>query len=193
MLPLLSPVSYAKELGTVGAVYPIKENDALEEIEERVKQKDWGKYFNDRQEKIKSFKPEGLNELVRAKENKTYTVDMTYTLNFDIPDGKGGILYPKGYTFNPLDYVIFPKTLVFIDADDKKQLSWLKTSEYNKDEKVILLITGGSYYKVMEELKRPVFYADKVILDKFKIQAVPAIVTQKGRGMEVREIAIKAD
>jgi len=26
---------------------------------------------------------------------------MTYTTEIDVPDGKGGVLYPKGYTFNP--------------------------------------------------------------------------------------------
>jgi conjugal transfer pilus assembly protein TraW len=174
----LKGAAYAKDLGVLGETYPVSEKDALQEIEERARQIDWGKYFN-------------KTALKTAERNAMFTVSMTYILEHDIPDGKGGILYPKGYTFNPLDYVIFPNTLVFINGSDRRQLEWFKTSAYYKDHKVMLLITEGLFQDLSEELKRPVYYAKREIVERFKLRAVPSVVVQKNRKMEVKEIAIK--
>ena len=94
----------AKELGNFGMTYRIAERDALTEIEERAKQVDWHKVLDKR--KIENYQgPPDRVRLPRAKRNRSFQVDMTYTTEIDVPDGKGGILYPTGYTFNPLDYI----------------------------------------------------------------------------------------
>lgn len=189
----LTGIVYAKDLGVVGETYSIAEKDALREIEERARQIDWVKYFNkEKMEKVvRKFKPEDMTPLMPAERNKTFTVDMTHTLEHDIPDGRGGILYPKGYMFNPLDYVAFPNTLVFINGADRRQVEWFKASAYYKDHKVMLLITDGTFQEISKELKRPVFYAKKEIVKRFRLKAVPSVVVQKDRNMEVKEIAIK--
>ncbi|RJP54071.1 MAG: hypothetical protein C4583_03515, partial [Anaerolineaceae bacterium] len=95
--------SFAKHLGTVGNVYPVVESDALAEIREAAVQVDWEKAI-ERQKKlamIKNFRPRDLHPLPAAKADRSFLVDMTYTLDSNIPDGKGGVLYPKGFTFNP--------------------------------------------------------------------------------------------
>lgn len=193
LLIVLEDAAYARDLGVVGTTYPVSEKDALQEIEERARQIDWGKYLNkDKMKKVlTNFKPEDMAVLKTAERSKTFTVDMTYTLEHDIPDGKGGILYPKGYTFNPLDYVVFPNTLVFINGSDRRQLEWFKASAYYKNHEVMLLITGGPFHELSEELKRPVYYAKKKIVERLRLKAVPSVVIQKGRNMEVKEIAIK--
>jgi conjugal transfer pilus assembly protein TraW len=191
----LTGTVYAKDLGVIGAIYPISEMDALQEIEDRAREIDWGKYFDREKMKkvIKNFKPQDMTALKTTERNTTFTVDMTYILQHDIPDGKGGILYPKGYTFNPLDYVVFPNTLIFINGSDRRQVEWFKASAFYKDYKVMLLITDGPFQELSEELRRPVYYAKKEIIERFKLRAVPSVVVQKGRNMEVREIAIKRD
>ena len=184
----------AKHLGTFGATYPIAEKDALQEIREKAKSIDWDKAFNRNmwEKKLKAYRPSELKPLPRAEREKVFTVDLTYTLEFDIPDGKGGVLYPKGYTFNPLDYVSFPNTLVFIDGSDPIQVDWLESSDYSTDANIMILITGGSYYDLFARLKRPVFYADARIVERFSLSAVPAVVHQKENLFEVREIAIQS-
>jgi len=193
LLIALKSTAYAKDLGAVDATYPVLEKDGLQEIEERAGQIDWGKYFNKNKMKkmVTNFRPEDMTALKTAERNRTVTVDTTYILQYDIHDGKGGILYPKGYTFNPLDYVVFPNTLVFINGSDRMQVEWFKASAYYKDHKVMLLITDGSFQELSEGLKRPVYYAKREIVERFKLRAVPSVVIQKGRNMEVREIAIK--
>ena len=126
---------FAKHLRTVGNVYPVVEPDALAEIREAATRVDWEKVI-DRQQKlamIKKFRPRDLHPLPAAKADRFFLVDMTYTLNADIPDGKGGVLYPKGFTFNPLDYVKLSSLLVIIDAGDPQQIQWFKSSSYADD------------------------------------------------------------
>jgi conjugal transfer pilus assembly protein TraW len=122
LLALVTTVQ-AKHLGTFGATYSIVEKDALEEIRDKARTTNWERAFSREmwEKKLRAYRPSELKALPRAERENVFTVDLTYTLDFDIPDGKGGILYPKGYTFNPLDYVSFPNTLVFIDGSDPIQ------------------------------------------------------------------------
>lgn len=188
----LPQVLSAKDLGEHGAVYSIQERDALEEVRERASQVNWSDYIN--KGMIKRYDPSSkLSPLPKAKKSRTFGVDLTYTLDFDIADGKGGVLYPKGYTFNPLGYISYPFTLVFIDAGDKEQVRWLKESEYYKSIYARVLLTGGDYNKTGGDLKIPVFYADQKIIDKLQVQRVPSVVRQNGLLMEVTEIDIASE
>lgn len=191
LIALLLGVSsaHAKELGTFGMTYRIAERDALAEIEERAKHVDWHKVLDKR--KVENFQgPPDRVRLPRAKRNRNFPVDMTYTTEIDVPDGKGGILYPKGYTFNPLDYVTYPKTLVVIDGTDPEQVKWFAASEYDKRLDVTLLLTEGSFGTVSKRISRPLFYADRKIVERLKLKAAPSVIRQKGRGMEVTEVKL---
>ena len=179
----------AKVLGTYGMTYQISEKDALSEIETRAGQVDWNKVLDKR--KVENYQgPPDRMSLPRARRNRSFLVDMTYTTEIDIPDGKGGILYPKGYTFNPLDYVTYPKTLVVINGSDPDQVKWLALSEYDKRLDVTLLLTEGNFKTVAKKVSRPVFYADRKIIERLKLQALPSIIRQKGRLLEVTEVAL---
>ena len=117
-------------------------------------------------------------------------MDMTYTLQIDIPDGKGGVLYPKGYTFNPLDYINFTKILVVINGNDPEQVKWFAASEYKGRVDVMLLLTEGHYGHMGKKLDVPLFYADSQIVERLHLAAVPSVVKQEGKEMVVREIAV---
>lgn len=190
LLIILSAVSaHAKELGSVGTTYGIAEKDALAEIEERAKGVDWGKALQ--LKPIEEYDgPEDRVRLPRAGRDKAYAVDLTYTLTMDIPDGKGGILYRQGYTFNPLEYVAFTKTLVVINGNDPDQVKWFASSEYKGRLDVMLLLTEGSYRKLGKKLDVPLFYADSTIIGRLRLEAVPSVVKQEGRSMMVTEVAV---
>jgi conjugal transfer pilus assembly protein TraW len=181
--------AYAKDLGYAGNIYPIAERDAAQEIEARAKQVNWKKEMS--KAKPENYRPEHMTSLPRATKERAFNVDMSYTLEMDVPDGRGGVLYPKGYSFNPLDSVTYPKTLVVIDGEDKEQVEWFRRSSYVGRPDVMFLLTAGSYVDLSKNLRRPVFYADSRIVEKFKLQAVPSVIKQTGRFMEVREIDVK--
>ncbi len=179
----------AKVIGTYGTTYRITERDALAEIEARARQVDWNKVLDKR--KVENYQgPPDKASLPRAKRSRSFPVDMTYTTEIDVPDGKGSILYPKGYTFNPLDYVTYPKTLVIINGTDPDQVKWFAASEYDKRLDVTLLLTEGNFGTVSKRISRPLFYADSKMIERLKLKAVPSVIKQKGRLMEVTEVAL---
>ena len=179
-------------LGTVGRVYPVQEPDALAEIREAAARVDLNKAID--REKIigviKNFRPDGLHSLPIARQDKVFQVDMTYTLDMDIPDGKGGVLYPKDYSFNPLDYLNLSSVLVVIDGEDQRQVTWFKSSAYADDYRTRLLLSGGGYYNLSEELKRPVFYLQENVASRLQLSAVPSVVRQSGKKLEVTEVEL---
>ena len=184
--------SIAKHLGTVGRVYPVQEQDALAEIREAAARVEWDKLI-DREKSIgtiKEFRPPGLYSLPAAANDKVFQVDMTYILDGDIPDGKGGVLYPKGFSFNPLEYLNLSSVLVVIDGEDQRQVKWFQSSEYSNDYRTKLLLSGGGYYDLSAELKRPVFYLQKDVAHRLQLAAVPSVVQQKGKVLEVLEVKL---
>lgn len=188
VLLLFSLPVFAGDLGTVGKTYPIAERDSLSELEDRARRIDTKKMLA--KVNPEKYRPGNLKNLPRASKARTYQVDMTYTVQEDIPDGKGGILYPRGYTFNPLDYMPFRKTLVIIDATDPQQVTWFTGSRYKSDPAVMLLLTDGAARKVQRRVRRPVFYATEPIVKRFLLSAVPSVIRAKGSRMEVEEIAL---
>jgi len=178
------------ELERIGKVYQVVEPNMLSEIYERVKSKNIDIKQHITKERIKNYKPDNLVKLKKAKEPRTFTVDLTYTLEFDIVDGSGNIIYPKGFVFNPLDYVTLHNPLIVINGTNTNEVKWFEKSEYQKKLENMLLITDGSYFELSSRLKRPVFYADRRIIERFKLDATPSIVIQKGNLIEVKEIVV---
>ena len=178
-----------KIVATVGATYSIAEQDALVEIEERAKAVDWSKAMP-KPVDLAAYHPSTMSRLPKAQKGKRYLIDLTYTLKQDLPDGRGGVLYPKGYTFNPLDVVPFDQVLVIIDADDREQLAWLFASALLADQKTRIMVTGGKSRDLAAKLNRPVSYADSRIIDRFRVGAIPAIIRAQGKLILVEEVKV---
>ena len=178
-------------LGVFGRTYPIAERDAIQEIKDRAAAVDWNQVFSPEKtgKAIKEYKPETIS-LPTVLENRKRLVDISYSLEMDIPNGKGGILYPRGYKFNPLAYVHFSKTLVVINGDDARQVEWFAGSSHAGKLDTLLLITDGSYYDLIQKFNRPVFYATTRIVQRLQLQAVPSVARQSGTYMEINEIAL---
>lgn len=179
-------------LGTYGSTWPIKEKDALVQIKNALKKKNWRKFFTKKRflEAFHEYENRLSTNLPEAKRHVVYTVDMTYTLNYTIRDASGNVLYPKGYTFKPLDYFKVPFVYVIINGKSKKQVNWFIHSKYYNKIKSMLLICKGDVLTLEKKIKMPIFYADKRIIRKFDIKAVPSIAYQKGDKFYVEEIPV---
>ena len=55
----------------------------------------------------------------------------------------------------------------------------------------MILLSNGSYYDLAEKLERPVYYASTQIIKRLKLRAVPSVVRQSGKYLEVEEIALQ--
>jgi len=190
VIMLVATAAHARVLGSVGATYAIAEKDALVEIEQKAKGIDWSKVVT--RKSIEEYDgPSDRTSLPRATRDRSFPVDMTYTLVTDIPDGKGGVLYPKGYTFNPLDYVTFARTIVVINGNDPEQVKWFSGSDYRKRIDVMCLLTEGPYRSLGKKLDVPLFYADSMLIERLQLTAVPSVVRQEGKVMVVHEYAVQ--
>ena len=117
---------------------------------------------------------------------------MTYTLEHDLRDGKGKIIYPRGFTFNPLDHVPFSGGLVIIDGDDPEQVEWFRESPYARNHRARLLLAGGYAYELSRKLQRAVYYLTDGMAKRLHLTAVPAVVVREGNRLRVREIVFSS-
>lgn len=186
----LVPYAEGKVLETVGKTYQIAETDAVDDLEKRASRIDWNRMK--KMVQPEKYRPQDLSNLPRARKSGSRMVDMTYTLDADIVDTDGTVLYPKGYTFNPLDYLVFNKTIVVINGDDRGQIDWFARSKFNKQTGAMLCITAGSVTDLRKRFHRPVYYATSAILRRFSIRALPSVVSRQGSMMEVEEIALSS-
>ncbi|GAB6194233.1 hypothetical protein [Desulfocastanea catecholica] len=176
-----------KNLGTIGKTYPIVELDLVEEIKAGL---DYEKLAKVMAEQRRNYQAKDIHALPTVKRDRTFLVDMTYTLDHDIPGENGQIMYRRGLTWNPLDYVSLPNPLVVINSEDEKQVEWFLESPYNKNRQVKLLISAGFAAPLMKQLDRPVFYLTKTIADRLQLAAAPCVITQNGKKMMVQEVKI---
>ena len=185
-----------KNVMYLGEVYDFAERDMIElihehiaknrvEIEQRAnKERDKAK------ENIKKWKPKDMVALTPARENKEFSPNILYTLDRDITDINGTIIYKKGFTFNPAQYVKLHYGIVIIDGTNKDELAWLEKGDFLNSIAYRIFLSNGSYYEMINKYKQDFYYLLPEIAKKFQIKHTPSIVTQRGDKIVVQEICI---
>jgi conjugal transfer pilus assembly protein TraW len=182
----------------IGKTYPFAEKDLLAAIHNKLKNnkqeliKKAYKISKKAKQQIINFKPKGIDPLTPADKNVTRTVDLTYTLPFDIKDANGKIIYPKGFKFNPAKYVKLSYQIVVLNANRPQEVKWFFKSKYSKNPiEYRVFLTDGNWYHFIKKYKNQVYYCLPQIEKRFKLKHTVSIVKQIGDKIEVKEIAIK--
>ena len=136
------------------------------------------------------YQPANLHALPRATKDTSTMVDLTHTLEQDLVDAQGTILYPSGFTFNPLRYVSLSGALVVIDGSDPEQVAWFKGSPYGDNHRALLLLSGGLAATLRDELVRPVAYLTEDIAQRLQLRAVPSVVVEQDNQLVIREVSL---
>ena len=136
------------------------------------------------------YQPANLRALPRATKDTTSIVDLTHTLQQDLVDAQGTILYPRGFTFNPLRYVSLSGALVVIDGSDPEQVAWFKGSPYGANRRALLLLSGGLAAALRDGLQRPVAYLTEDIAQRLQVRAVPSVVVERDNQLVIREVSL---
>ncbi len=164
-------------------LYEIAEPDLLEEI--RMRAESLTIPSQELKEKIESH--EGFY-LPPAKESKVYEVDPTYCLEEDIYYMNGDrweVLYPKGYCFNPIDYIPYePPPMVVFNPCRKEEREWV----LKRHGEAILVSTGCSLRKV-REMGLKVYFLTEELVRKLSLEGTVSVIrVDRGRRKIVVEV-----
>jgi len=188
----------AENLGAIGPTYPIAERNLLDHIMSRLREKE-------RTGELKKFEqlakeratqsvsnPKPVPGLTRAETARTYYFDPTFVLDRNVVDERGAVLFPAGTRKNPLEVVGLSKHLLFFDARDPRQVTRARELIEVYQGRVKPILVGGSYMDLMKSWKLHLYYDQEgVLVRKFGITAVPAIVSQEGQRLRIDEVLIK--
>lgn len=195
-LALIS-VARAEDLGAIGPTYGIAEQNLLDVIMARLREKE-------RSGELRKFEqlardratqsvmtPKPVAGLRRAETARTTYFDPTFTLDRNIVDETGALLFPAGLRKNPLDVVSMSKHLLFFDARDPRQVARARELIERYQGRIKPILVGGSTITLMQAWKRPVYYDQEgLLVRKLGITAVPTIVSQEGARLRIDEMVV---
>jgi len=194
-LSVLPYSAHAERIGVYGNTWEIAEPDMVDWIKAKLRAMEKSgklkQYEEDSKRKAldKIESPPPVPGITWAAQSRTWTLDPTYTVKQTEKDNNGNIIAPAGKKVNPLDFTSLTKSVVFIDARDPKQVAFAKKDlDAHPRDKIVLV--GGSWLKLTREWKRQVYYdQDGTMTRHFHITRVPAVLSQKGRVLQIEEVA----
>lgn len=174
-----SPPS-APQSATIGRTWPIAEPDAMAEIEAKVATlpRDMSKRFGPRSN-WSALKAASLGV---ATADRVRSVVPFYTLEFDIKLPDGRMVYPKGYSFNPLRFVTMPQRLVIVHPRD---LGWALRAARASD---FVLVTAGDAIDLSERTGRAIYILEERVKQRLGLTVAPVIVAQAGQKLVLTEV-----
>lgn len=217
LLALLSAHAvYAENIGVYGQIYTIAEPDLLSFIHTRLLQyQENGKLskmeadFKNRVKKsvLRPQPVSGVSDAFPGNKEIVKYYTPSITLQHNIHNENGTILFYKGATINPLDSKSiaklapnatvpeFNETLIFIDADNASQIDFAKNNintilKNNPFAIYKIILTKGNLKTASNSMGRIYFDQEGVLSHLFGITRVPAIVKKSGIRLKIMEPAI---
>lgn len=187
----------AVNFGTIGPTYEIAEPHLLAFIEQRLREKERSGELQRlaqaaRARGIDSVRQPAPVEGLRTTERpRTFYVDPSFTLDRNITDPQGRLLFPAGTRKNPLEVVSLSRHLLFFDARDPRQVKHARDLSGRYVGRIKPILTGGSYLDLMKAWRVPVYYDQSGTLTRrFGIRQVPALVSQDGLRLRIDELGL---
>lgn len=187
----------AVDLGTIGPLYPIAEPHLLDDIRQRLQEKERSGELKRLEQQARArgvnavSHPKPVAGVRPAETARTFYFDPSFTLDRNVFDDKGQLLFAAGTRKNPLEVVALSKHLLFFDARDQRQVARAREliAFYQGRAKPILV--GGSYLDLMKAWRLRVYYDQQGLLTRrLGITQVPAIVSQEGLRLRIDELVL---
>lgn len=180
----------AKDYGVLGKTYPIKEQDLIEAMKQRMGEKIASGEIKRKMQEAKSKgqgyvkRPAG-SYLPRATAYNAIKIDVRYTLPKDIKDANNNVLFKQGTVVNPLEIYPLQKGFCFINGDDEKQVKFARNRCY-PNNKIVLI--NGDYEAISQKLKIRIYFDQRgLLIKRFNITTVPTVIRQSGNYL-VKEV-----
>ena len=189
---MLCASSHAVDLGTWGDLYPISEPDMLTTIQGRLKSMQESGELDELQTAFKervikhTLRPTPVTGLTLAEQDSTHFIDPSVVVSQDMADHQGRVFAKKGQRLNPLATVPFNQSLYFIDADDPRQLAWMRQQRPATPLYKVILV-GGDIREATQALDTRLYFDQEGVLSrKFALTTVPARVTAAPDGLRLQ-------
>ena len=187
----------AVSLGVIGPTYPISEPHFLEQLLARLREKEKSGELArlERQARERAtasvMSPLPVEGLRTVRFPRTFFVDPTFTLERNITDQQGHVLFAAGTRKNPLEVVPLSRRLLFFDGRDKAQQAVALDLITRNRGRIKLILVAGSYIELMRAWKVPLYYDQRgTLVRRLGITSVPAVVSQEGLRLRVDEVAV---
>ena len=187
----------AVDLGTIGPTYEIAEPHLLAFIEQRLREKERSGELQRLAEAARARgidtvrQPPPVEGLRTTERPRTFYVDPSFTLDRNIPDPLGRLMFAAGTRKNPLEVVSLSRHLLFFDARDPRQVKHARELNGRYAGRIKPILTGGSYLDLMKAWRVPVYYDQSGTLTRrFGIRQVPALVSQEGLRLRIDELGL---
>jgi conjugal transfer pilus assembly protein TraW len=179
----------------VGKTYEIIEPSALEWIASRLNILEQNGEIEKQQAVLQQKalalmeRPQKVAGLQKTKTARRFEHDLTVTVLHDIRDQDGNMIHAAGKRINPLTYFMTRRSLLFLDGEDSKQVAWALQEKKERKDFAKLVLVNGSVSK-LSDVNRVRVYFDQagILVKKFGIQQVPAIVEQQGDKLIIFEV-----
>ena len=185
----------ADNLGTIGPTYPIAEKNLLDHIVARLREKERNGELARFEQLARTrasqsvLNPMPVPGLRPSNAPRTFYFDPSFTLERNVVDDTGAVLFPAGLRKNPLDVVTLTKHLLFFDARDERQVAKARELIARYQGRVKPILVGGSYIDLMRAWNSRVYYDQQgALVQKLGITAVPALVSQEGSRLRIDEV-----
>lgn len=187
---------HSQDLGVLGKRYPFAEEDYYEVLMAQVRDAEakgvLAQKLEEQKKKVRDYieRPQGIT-LPVASQSMVHYVDPTYQLEQDILDDKGNVLYPQGFTFNPLHYMSWDKRFCMIDADVEAQIVWAeKTCTLVGRDRIVLV--NGAFLATQKLLQRQIYFDQYgKISSRFHVRYLPSLAVQEGDLIRVEAYVVE--
>lgn len=185
MLLGLSTLASAANLGTHGSTWPIAEQDFRLRMAHDAGQVDWTKVNGGVTKRAKGFidqQPEW--DVSPANHDTVRLVGIQQTLNKDITRltlGADGnmhkqVLFPKGYSFNPLNYIHPKLWFVLFNGTSKMQVAWVEKLAAAHPNRFLFMAVDGTLSDLVKKTGLAIYPANPWLFATAKVQHTPAMV-----------------
>jgi conjugal transfer pilus assembly protein TraW len=196
LLLVVLPVR-ATDLGTIGPTYPISEPHLLDDLQQRLHRLEANGELDRRialgrqRSEAAVQQPAPVAGIVSTRTPRTFFFDPSFTLDRNVLDAQGHLLFAAGLRKNPLDVVSLSSHLLFFDARDPRQRDQARRLIAHYRGRIKPILVGGSYLELMQAWQRPVYFDQQGRLTRrFGITQVPALVSQEGVRLRIDELEI---
>ena len=176
----------AVDSGVFGETFAVAEDDLSEYIFGKLRELQKSGVLSEKRAKIEAriretiLHPQAVNGLKTTENLREYKFDPSIVASRDLTNQKGEIFVKKGQKFNPLDKLQWSKILAFIDGTNDSHISWACDKNKNSNDHLKIILVNGSPIEFQKKLNKEIFFDQHgVLIRKFGIRQVPAIVFQK--------------